>query len=251
MKNICWNITSRCNKNCNYCFKFNRKELSLEENIKILEELKKRNIKKISWSGGEPFLYENINVLLKRSHENGILNYVNTNASLLDCNNIKENLLYVDKIIISLDFVNDSMNFKKGIGKNYYENVKKVIELIRLIDKYTIIQINTVLYSDNFYLIDDLYNELKMLDIDMWKIIRFFPVRGIALERKESLEVKDADFKRIVAKYSKKKQKFNIVIHGLNEMKKRHYIILSSGKLICSENGLDLEIEDLNKEVLF
>ena len=39
MKKVCWNITSKCNRKCKYCFKFNREDLSLESNLLILDKL--------------------------------------------------------------------------------------------------------------------------------------------------------------------------------------------------------------------
>lgn len=127
MKKVCWNITSKCNRNCKYCFKFNKEDLSFEDNLLILDKLINYKVNNIVWAGGEPFLYENLNKLLKISHEHNILNYVNTNATTLNIDNIKDKLMYVDKIIISLDFVNNKLNEINGIGKDYYKHVKKII----------------------------------------------------------------------------------------------------------------------------
>ena len=62
IKKVCWNITSRCNKNCIFCFKFNKKDISLEKNKKILQKLKKLGVEKITWSGGEPYMYAEFSV---------------------------------------------------------------------------------------------------------------------------------------------------------------------------------------------
>lgn len=43
---VCWNITSKCNRNCKYCFKFNKDDLSLEKNKKVLDNLVKLGVKK-------------------------------------------------------------------------------------------------------------------------------------------------------------------------------------------------------------
>ena len=243
MKKVCWNITSKCNRNCKYCFKFNKEDLSFEDNLLILDKLINYKVNNIVWAGGEPFLYENLNKLLKISHEHNILNYVNTNATTLNIDNIKDKLMYVDKIIISLDFVNDKLNEINGIGKDYFKHVKKIIKEIRKVNKNSIIQINTVLFKNNINLIDELYNELLNMDINYLKLIRFFPVRGVAQNSKD-LAITDLEFDNIYAKYSNTKQTFKIIIHGTKEMNKKHFIILSSGQLVCSKNGKDIIIEN-------
>lgn len=241
---VCWNITSRCNKNCNYCFKFSKKELSLEENKKILNKLKRLGVKRISWSGGEPFLYENLIELLKLSKEYGITNFINTNASVLDYVILKKCINYIDRFIISLDFVDDKLNSKYGIGENYYNHIKKILFLIKEINPKVEIQINTVLFSKNFNNIEDVYNELCKYEINYWKIIRFFPIRGKALEEKNELAVTDEIFESIYLKFRDKKQKFKIVIHGLKDMEEKHFIVLSSGELVYSEGSKDIIMND-------
>ena len=240
---ICWNITSRCNKNCKYCFKFNQKELTLEENKKILNNLEKRGFTNIRWSGGEPFLYEDFKELLKLSKEKGFINHVNTNASLLNIDNLKENIENIDQIVISLDFINEEKNRKYEIGENYYNHISSLLKNIKKVNPNIKIQINTVLFKGSIDELEVLYNELKKYDIDYWKLIRFFPIRGKAL--KEDLAITDEEFLNIVEKYkNKKEQNFEIVIHGNKEMNERHIIILSSGKLVYSENGQDVEVEE-------
>lgn len=243
MKKVCWNITSKCNRNCKYCFKFNKEDLSFEDNLLILDKLINYKVNNIVWAGGEPFLYENLNKLLKISHEHNILNYVNTNATTLNIDNIKDKLMYVDKIIISLDFVNDKLNEINGIGKDYFKHVKKIIKEIRKVNKNIKIQINTVLFKNNINLIDELYNELLNMDINYLKLIRFFPVRGVAQNSKD-LAITDLEFDNIYVKYSDTKQTFKIIIHDTKEMNKKHFIILSSGQLVCSKNGKDIIIEN-------
>lgn len=244
MKKVCWNITSKCNRKCKYCFKFNREDLPLENNLLILNKLINYKVDKIVWSGGEPFLYDNLKELLRISHEHNILNYVNTNATKLNINNIKDKLLYVDKIIISLDFVDDKLNEANGIGSYYYKHVKEVIKEIKKINKDVKVQINTVLFKNNINLIDKLYNELLNVDIDFLKLIRFLPIRGEAQSSNDDLSITDLEFNNIYNKYSKSKQKFKIIIHGTKEMNDKHIIILSSGELVCSENGKDIIIEN-------
>ncbi len=243
MKKVCWNITSKCNRNCKYCFKFNKEDLSFEDNLLILDKLINYKVNNIVWAGGEPFLYENLNKLLKISHEHNILNYVNTNATTLNIDNIKDKLMYVDKIIISLDFVNDKLNEINGIGKDYFKHVKKIIKEIRKVNKNIKIQINTVLFKNNINLIDELYNELLNMDINYLKLIRFFPVRGVAQNSKD-LAITDLEFDNIYVKYCDTKQTFKIIIHDTKEMNKKHFIILSSGQLVCSKNGKDIIIEN-------
>ena len=33
---VCWNITSKCNRNCKYCFKFNKDDLQHIKNTNIM-----------------------------------------------------------------------------------------------------------------------------------------------------------------------------------------------------------------------
>lgn len=240
---VCWNITSRCNKNCKYCFKFTKKELSLEKNKKILKNLVERKVERIAWTGGEPYLYEDLKELLKLSKENNIINYVNTNATLLNKDNLKENIEYVDRLIISLDFLDDDLNEEFGIGKDYFKHVSELLKIIKEIKPDIEIRINTVVFKNNINKLEDLYNELLKYDIDYWKLIRFFPIRGKAVEEND-LGVTDEEFIKVRENFENRKQKFEIVINGETELKERHVIVLSSGRLVYSEGGEDIETDD-------
>lgn len=242
---VCWNITSKCNRNCKYCFKFNKADLSLEENQKVLDNLFKLGVKKISWTGGEPFLYDDLPVLLKKSKEYGIVNSVNTNLTTVDLDNLKDKIQNVDRLIISLDFISDDLNEKYGIGKDYYAHVSKVLKQIKQINPNIVLQLNTVLFSGNINYMDEFYEEICKYNIDYWKIIRFLPIRGKAYEEKDNLSINDYQFNEFATKFQNKKQDFKIIIHGLKEMEKKHIIVLSSGKLIYSESGKDKEVKSL------
>lgn len=240
---VCWNITSKCNKNCQYCFKFNKEDLSLEENKKILNSLVEKNVEKISWTGGEPYLYKDLRELLKLSKEKNIINHVNTNATLLNEDNLKENIEYVDRLIISVDFIDDTLNEKYGIGKDYFKHISSLLTKIKEIKPEIEIRINTVVFKSNLNSLESLYNELLKYNIDYWKLIRFFPIRGKAITE-TSLDITDEEFQKVVDTYKNKKQNFEIEINGLEEIKERHIIVLSSGKLVFSENGEDNEVAE-------
>lgn len=242
---VCYNITSKCNRNCRYCFKFNREDLTLKENERVLDNLFKLGVKKISWTGGEPFLYKDLPHLLKKSKEYGIINSVNTNLTTVDADNLEEKIQNVDQLIISLDFISDDLNEKYGIGKDYYAHVSKILKKIKQINPDIILQLNTVLFNGNINFMDELYEEICKYDIDYWKIIRFLPIRGKAYKEKDNLSITDEQFDEFTRNFKNRKQNFKIIIHGLKEMERKHIIVLSSGKLIYSENGKDEEIKSL------
>ncbi len=242
---VCWNITSKCNRKCKYCFKFDREDLSLEKNKKILEELHKMGVMKITWSGGEPFLYKNLQVLLKQAKELGISNFVNTNLTTITLDNLYEKIQFLDRLIISLDFIKDDLNEKYGIGKNYCRHVFSVLEKIKKIKPNIEIQLNTVLFSGNVHRVDELYEAISEFNIDCWKIIRFLPIRGCAYQKEKELSITSEQFNKVKEKYTNKNSNFDIVIHGFSEMNERHIIVLSSGELVFSEKEKDKKVTSL------
>ena len=83
-KEICWNITTRCNQGCRYCHRFlNINDLTFNENEKILNNLINDGVTDITWTGGEALIYENIEELIKIAYKNGIRNKLITNGKIL------------------------------------------------------------------------------------------------------------------------------------------------------------------------
>lgn len=202
-------------------------------------------VKEIVWSGGEPLLYKDIVKLLKKSKEAGIYNSLITNGSLLNETNIQEYLKYIDKLIVSLDFIDDTKNAKYGIGENYYKHLSKILSLSKKINKDVIIQVNTVVFNGNYKHIRDLMLELTKYNIDNWKAIRFMPIRGKALTDKADLSITADQFKEVLRTIDSINPNYNIIINSNKDLLKTHYIVLSSGKLIKSIDGDDIFIKNL------
>ena len=178
---VCWNITSRCNENCRFCYRIMcTKENTYEQNDRILDLLIELKIDKITWTGGEALLYPHLFDLMKKAHYNNIKNNI-----------IKQvNLPYrvfcvgrLDKessglIILTNDgvFANDLINADKNVEKEYIvtlekpinqkllESLKTPITIRNKITKETRVKIINN-YSFQIILTDGKYHQIRRLVI--------------------------------------------------------------------------------------
>jgi len=137
-----WHITERCNLACKHCYfdeKFLKKELSLNQLSKVLEQyfylLKKwkllKKASRISITGGEPMVRKDFFVFLKKCYQNkektryGVL----TNGILLNDKKVIElKGLEVDYVQISLEGmekINDEIR-----GKGTFNKIVKAVKLL-------------------------------------------------------------------------------------------------------------------------
>jgi len=253
--NVCWNLTNACNKGCIYCFReLFEAPLSLDECYIVADRLEEMGIKRITFSGGEPFLFKDILPLINYVKEKGIEINVITNGSLLNKDNIAIYLKDISKIKFSIDSPNEYYNEKVGRGKNYYQHIKELIPYIRDMYKDIKIGINSVVINDplkEYKELDDMYGaiyeDLDKYNIDKWKIIRFYALRGYAKERKEELNVNDSDFEQIKEIYSLDKENFDVVVRDHSDMDEL-YVVSPQGILKKSLYGEEEEICSLVNE---
>lgn len=243
MKEICWNITARCNQNCKYCHRFlNVKDLSYEENLCILNNLEKSGISSITWTGGEALLLDGIDKLLKVSYDKGIKNKIITNGKLLTNERIDNIYKYLDSITLSIDSTVSDINDSLGRGKNHFQEIKKILDYIKL-KKYDIkIRINSVVCKNNVEDFDKLVTFLNNYDIYSWRIFKFMPLREKAVINKEIFDISMNSYSDVVKRI---KEKSNIKIIDTRietDMEKKYVLILANGDIVITNDGKDIKV---------
>jgi len=115
---ICWNVTSKCNENCKFCYRKICKDNSLEENKKIFDNISKVKIGKITFAGGEPLLYHELFELADYVKEKkpDIILSLTTNGKSLDDNLVEGILKRFDWISFSIDSSDELINEEIGRG---------------------------------------------------------------------------------------------------------------------------------------
>lgn len=116
---IQWNLTSRCNFDCDYCFGHSSEPNQKLAAIKIDDLLKTLNqsnkIFRIGFTGGEPFLIPNFIEAVKRLTEE---HYISLNSHFTSTK-VQEFLTVVDKERVL--FIHASLHFDELINKNLFE----------------------------------------------------------------------------------------------------------------------------------
>jgi len=101
---VLFNVTQRCNLRCSYCFGryySDNQELSFNQASKLLFEFYSLGARRLSLSGGEPFLYKDIDALIKFAVELGFEVGLNSNGILVPEHPVVLGLL--GNLSISLD----------------------------------------------------------------------------------------------------------------------------------------------------
>lgn len=242
-REICWNITARCNQACKYCHRFlYPRDLTFEENKKILDNLIESRINAITWTGGEALLVDKIDKLLKISFDHGIKNKIITNGKLLTNDMIDRIYPYLDSITLSIDSINKDVNEQIGRGYNHYEEIKSVLDYIAY-KKYDVkIRINSVVCKYNLDSFEQLTDFLNKYDIYSWRIFKFMPLREIAVLNKDKFDVTMDEYNGIINYITKKSNIKNIDTRTQNDMEQKYILILANGDIVITDNGKDKKI---------
>jgi MoaA/NifB/PqqE/SkfB family radical SAM enzyme len=259
LSHICWDITSRCNDNCTFCYsERGLSETSLDKNKQILEKLIVLNPKKISFVGGEPLLYGNkLFELIKfgKQINNNIEYSLTSNTILLFDNKLNLNIDLLERVrnhfdwlTFSLEGCNADIQSKMTRNKNHFHRIIALLEYFKTTNQK--IKINTMvcklnITNDNINKIADILIGYK---VNRWKLMHFLPSRNLALENKEMYSITDYQFQKIYNKavdYSS--NKINISKNDKNDFCS-YFTISANGKFINYDGKYYHEEIDFIKE---
>ena len=233
---ICWNITNKCNENCQFCYRKICKDNTLEENKQIFDNLSKIKIDKITFSGGEPLLYDNLFALIdyiKRKNPKIKLS-ITTNGKKINDELLKKIIKTFEWISFSIDSSNEKNNEKIGRGKNH---LSTIIKLLDKCDNKIKIKINTVGNKYNLSDLENIYSIISKYNISRWKIFRFYPLRK-GKDNKNLFYLNDIESKEIENFVDKKRKNAKMKIHynDLDEFKTSYFNIYPDGSVENNNN---------------
>ncbi len=256
MRELCWNITTKCNQNCGYCLRFmNLAGLSLKQNLKILDNLAACGIEELTWGGGEPMLYPHITQLIKTAHSLGIKNKVVSNGLLLTENRIDDIADALDTLTLSLDSTNSKTNAAIGRGARHFDNVASIIARIKE-QRYPInLKINTVACSYN---LEDFDALAKFVDnnVDFWRIFKMMPVRERAIANYSKFQISKDCFDSLRNKVLQQTKNCQLSFRESSDMEEKYFLLVANGDIFCTEKGIDvrkgnaLDLEVLKQELV-
>jgi len=264
-KSVCWDITSKCNEHCLFCYRdLDSEEASLEKNKKILKNLISIGVGKISFVGGEPLLYKHLFDLVKygRSLDDNVQYSITTNAVLLasfnEHNRFNINTKLVEKIVDSFDWITFSMDaptdqLQSLMGRNPH-HISRVIAILDYINRSNCdvkIKVNTVVSKININSLHKMIPLLENCKINRWKLFKFLPSRGIALTNKTKFEISTQDYQKCISELTTKSH-LNITYNNDLDFQKTYITINSEGYLSVYDGSkydliIDMSTSDCSK----
>lgn len=228
-KRVIWEVTKYCNYKCKHCCASanlvdTKDELSKEECIDILKQLKDFGIKEIYFSGGEPFSRSDMLDILKFARKLDICCNISTNGSYLTESIVKQlEELKLNKVHISLDS-NCEKDFNRFRGGDYFE---PTINSIKLLKKYNIyVRVGTVIWKENYQKLEEMIQFLILLGVD--EVVFNWLVKVGRLKENNDVCV-DIQY-------------FDNTVKQINEFKKKYknLINISMHRSECFENSNDI-----------
>jgi Fe-coproporphyrin III synthase len=130
--------TLRCNLACKHCYSSSAPHLkdgiSVDQFKPFLEYAFTQGFDVVSISGGEPFLYADLQELLAFTKSIGYKNQVATNGMLLQSAKAQACLKYIDLIAISIDGRPDRHDFLRGM-KGAFQKMEQGIQILQQYQK--------------------------------------------------------------------------------------------------------------------
>lgn len=126
-----WDITPRCNLRCDYCCARRKPEpedeMPAERALEFVDALGRAGVATVSFSGGEPMLREDLDILARRAASWGISPTVNTSGVLVP--RFLDRIRSMDLVKLSLDGPEETHDALRGAGS--YRAARRGLVAIR------------------------------------------------------------------------------------------------------------------------
>ncbi len=248
-KHICWNITTRCNATCAFCHRMNNVyDLPYRLNNEILDKLIGCGIRRITWTGGEALLYKDLEILMKKAKQNGIINHLITNGQAFNQEKIESLAPVLDIVTLSLDSCDNEINYLMGRGYEQYNNISKIVAYLKEKYPYLKIKINTVACKLNIDKFTEISNFILNSGIDRWKIFRFMDLRGDAISNKNKFWISTEEFEKLKKNINEVLISNNYHEHSfidIEDFEKDYILIRADGAVVVTRNKEDRVLGNL------
>ncbi|MCC6030443.1 MAG: radical SAM protein [Desulfurococcales archaeon] len=214
---IVWNFTNMCNLRCKHCYQRADKplpdELTLEEKLKLVDQLDKAGVASVALSGGEPTIHPHFLQIVKALSDRGIHAAVATNGWMFAdrdflMRSIKAGLRYIE---VSVDSAYPHKHDEfRGVRGSWEKAVKALENIVKLgVDHAMAVTITKY----NLNEVDDILDLAESIGVKRVVFFNFVPVgRGV--------DIIDADLDPVQREFFMRKI--------YDEMKKRKMLIVST-----------------------
>lgn len=262
-ESVNYHFTRQCNYQCGFCFHTAKTSfvLPLDDAKRGLMLLKEAGMRKINFSGGEPFIHqkgEYVGKLVMYCKEELHLESVTivSNGSLIKEEWFQKYGKYLDILAISCDSFNEDTNYTIGRrqgNKSHLSTLKPIEGWCRA---YRVaFKINTVVNVHNWE--EDMSSEILELNPVRWKVFQCLLIGGEnagpdAKRNAESFVISDDQFQSFLKRHENVKQ----LVPESNSMMRDSYLILdeymrfldcTKGRKDPSKSILDVGVADALK----
>jgi len=231
-----YHITKLCNYKCRFCF---ARFAQIQENLstirikEIITRLWEEGMEKITFVGGEPFLYKDLGYLVKYAKTIGVTTMIVTNGSLLKKCFLEKYGEFIDWIGFSIDSEYESTEKELGrclAGKkgNHVQKIKQKVSMVR--DYGIKIKINSVITSLNFK--EDMTTLITELNPDRWKVFQVLLINGENDQSLGSLTINHDQFLKFI--------RHHVSLHPIYEFENKmleSYVMVSPDGRFFSNKG--------------
>lgn len=262
--NVCWDIINKCNDNCLFCYRDKDcKELSYTEKQKVLQKIYDSNVvRKLTITGGEPLLYQDLFKLLNSVNKpiklqlalvtNGIClaDYdSNTNSFKINEELLNQVLKTFSWISFSLDSYNEQYDTKTR-NPLHFKRIKFILDYISKHKLNINIKINTLVSKQNYQNVEKIHNLISNYPmIKRWKLFRYVSNSNSSVKTDEYFNISDKAFEEVKNYIKELESNIKEILFLDNTCYEKCYIsVKADGVIRVLKDSEYLDVCDLDKE---
>lgn len=176
---VSFHLVKPCNMSCKFCYAtYNTfkvgKQLDINDVYTILNKLKQAGVKKVTFAGGEPMLYKNLDLAIIYAKRIGLTTSIITNGSLITIDWLDKMMGKLDWIGISIDSLYPETNELIGRTAKNNPNYHTLLHYIK--DRHFKLKVNTVVNKYNEQ--EKMSDFIEFFEVDRWKVFDTLKVEG-------------------------------------------------------------------------